>query len=73
MTLTPLTIQRAIAAVFGVLGGWAMIHLQSVAAPVLTSLGAVLDGPWQSGDVGAVRGGVSGPLAALTISLPLRR
>jgi len=27
MTLTPLSIQRAIAAVFVVLGGWALIHL----------------------------------------------
>ncbi len=32
MTLTPLTIQRAIAAVFVVLGGWALIHPLSVAA-----------------------------------------
>ena len=32
MTLTPLVAQRAIAAVFVVLGGWALVHPWSVAA-----------------------------------------
>ena len=30
MSLTPLTIQRAIAAVFLVLGGWALVHPWSI-------------------------------------------